>query len=259
METQKINNLQQKLCDGFCREIKIVKIKENIIIETPFYFPDGDMYQIYLKELGTGGFRLTDNGHTLMHLSYENDIESFYKGSRNILLENIKNELDIKEDNGEFYVDSLFQQIPENLFRFGQALTKIQDITFLNRTRVQKTFYEDLYRQLISIVDKNKFEKEFFFQDDEKKEYEIDYKVDTKDDTFFFIFGIPNKDKAQLTTIILERLLRKKLEFSSLVIFEDFHNIGKSVGKRLMNVSNEMIDSLSNKEDLARKIKQKIA
>ena len=54
-----------------------------------------------------------------------------------------------------------------------------------------------------------------------------DYHI--KNENFFFIFGIPNKDKAQLITIILERILRKQIEenfeFDSLIVLENIENI----------------------------------
>ncbi|WP_414041937.1 DUF1828 domain-containing protein [Acidithiobacillus sp. M4-SHS-6] len=40
------------------------------MVNTPFSFPDGDPFVLYLEERPGGILRLTDAGHTLMHLSY---------------------------------------------------------------------------------------------------------------------------------------------------------------------------------------------
>ena len=40
-------------------------------------FPDEDGYPFHLAEAPSGGLRLSDCGHTLMHISYEHDIDSF--------------------------------------------------------------------------------------------------------------------------------------------------------------------------------------
>ena len=255
-----IKKLQEQLCRKFCADIKIVSTSDKFMIETPFMFPDGDSYQIYLEPLEMGGFRLKDGGHTLMYLSYENDIDSFQKGRKNILLENIKAEFEIKEDNGEFFINCLSDEIVPSIFKLGQALTKICDITFLNRVRVQKTFYEDLHNNLIGIISQKKIEKDYIFTRlDNAKNYPIDYHIKNKREDFFFIFGVPNKDKAQLTTIILERILRKQIKenfkFNSLTVFDDMGNIPDQSLQRLLNVGGEVV-SLTDKDNFKRKVEK---
>ena len=82
-------------------------------IETPFYFADGDPYQLYIKEMPGGILRLTDMGHTMMHLSYDNDVDKFREGTRGKIFEQIKVETFIEEDNGELY--SPFMSIQTSL------------------------------------------------------------------------------------------------------------------------------------------------
>lgn len=260
-----INILQKQLCEAFCANIKIVNVGDHFLIETPFIFPDGDHYQIYLKPLDTGGFQISDGGHTLMHLSYENDITTFKTGNRNILFENIKAEFDLIEDkdNGEFYMNCLSKDLAPAIFKLGQALTKICDITFLNKARVQKTFYEDLHNSLMELIPEEKIKRDYVFtQLDNAENYPIDYCIPKEKNTFNFIFGVPNKDKTQLTTIILERILRKQIElksfqFNSLIIFDEMNNIPKKPLERLLNVGDSSV-TFNDKENYNRKI-EKIA
>jgi len=253
--TTNINDLQNRLCESFCADIKVSKKNDQLIrVETPFLFPDGDPYQIYLSEIGTGGFRITDMGHTLMQLSYENDIDLLRKGSRGNLLGQIQLELGIKEDDGEFYLESTSEEIHNNIFKLGQAITKIYDLTFLHRARVENTFYEDLQERLYNIVDPEKIVQDYIYSAmDNADDYPIDYMVKGKEYPLF-LFGIGNRDKARLTTIILERLIRHNANFESLIVFQDFDSIPKNDAKRLMNVAGEMISSLDAKDDLSRKI-----
>src|SRR5690606_19369122 len=149
---------------------------------------------------------LTDMGHTMMHLSYENDIDKFREGTRGRLFDQIKAEMSIEEDNGEFFVDTSSENLGQNLFKLTQALTKINDLSFLNRFRVESTFYEDLQEKLFRFVDEELVSKDYYFDGMENSsDYPIDYKIDGKHAPLF-LFGIPNRDKARLTTIILERL-----------------------------------------------------
>ncbi len=254
-----IKRLQETLCSLLCAEVTIRNKNEKLlVVETPFYFADGDPYQIYIKEMPGGIIRLTDMGHTMMHLSYDNDIEKFREGTRGKIFEQIKAETQVEEDNGEFYIETLYENLGVNIFRLGQALTKINDLTFLNRARAESTFYEDLQEQLIKIVGEDKIKKDYYYNQMENAiDYPIDYRIEGKH-AELFIFGIPNRDKARLTTITLERLLRVKADFDSLLIFSDQSSIPKQDLARLSNAGGEMIASLDAEMDFNRKLLRKV-
>ena len=255
-----VNKLQDILCSLMCAEVKIKPKNGDLLsVVTPFFFPDGDPYQIYIREMPGGIIRLTDMGHTMMHLSYENDVDKFREGTRGKLFEQIKAETFIDEDNGEFYIDTQTSNLGFNIFRLGQALTKINDITFLNRARAESTFYEDLQEQLFKIVGEEKVKKDYYYEEMENaNDYPIDYRIEGKFGSPLFLFGIPNKDKARLTTIILERLLRSKADFDSILIFSDQGTIPKQDLARLSNAGGEMIASLDAETDFSRKLIRKI-
>lgn len=255
-----INKLQDTLCNLMCAEVQIKAKNEHLLaVETPFFFADGDPYQIYIKEMPGGIIRLTDMGHTMMHLSYENDTDKFREGTRGNIFHQIKAEMFIDEENGEFFIDTPIDHLGYNIFKLGQALTKISDLTFLNRARAESTFYEDLQEQLKKIIPEEKIKKEYFYDSMENsRDYPIDYKIEAKESPLF-LFGIPNKDKTRLTTIILERLLREKADFESILVFSDQSTIPRSDLARLSNVGGEMIASLDAEADLSRKLLRKVA
>jgi hypothetical protein len=251
--------IQSNLCQLLCAEIKLIEKNINlVIVETPFYFPDGDPYQIYLKEMPNGIIRLTDMGHTFMHLSYENDIDKFREGTRGNIFQQILAETFINEESGEFFIDTQVETLVINIFRLGQALTKINDLTFLNRARAESTFYEDLHESLFKILPEEKIKKDYIYESIENaRDYPIDYYIEGKHFPLF-LFGIPNKDKARLTTIVLERLLRSNANFDSLLIFADQTAIPRPDLARLSNTGGEMISSLDAVDDLSRKLLRKV-
>jgi len=243
-----------------CAEVNVrAKNSKLLAIDTPFFFADGDPYQLYIKEMPGGVIRLTDMGHTLMHLSYENDIDKFRDGTRGALLGQIKAETSVEEENGEFYIDTPLNNLGYNIFRLGQALTKINDLTFLNRARAESTFYEDLQEQLGKIVGEERIIKDYYYPElDNSRDYPIDFRIEGKHAPLF-LFGIPNKDKARLTTIILERLLRANVDFESILIFADQGALPRPDLARLSNVGGEMIASLDAESDFSRKLLRKVA
>lgn len=254
-----VEKLQETLCSLMCAEVRIRPRNANLlVVDTPFYFPDGDPYQIFIKERPGGILRLSDMGHTLMQLSYDNDIDKFREGTRGNLFDQIKAEMFVEEDEGEFFIDTEVENLGASIFRFGQAITKINDLTFLNRWRAESTFYEDLEEQLYRFVPPEKVAKDYIYLEMENAgDYPIDYRISATNAPLY-VFGIPNRDKARLTTIILEHLLRARADFDSLLIFANQVEIPKRDLARLSNVGGEQIASLDATIDFQRKIQRKI-
>ena len=67
-----------------CAEIRLLpEGLSRYIVVHPFIFDDGDHYIVVLKNV-SGEWQLTDEGHTIMHLSYE-DIDLSRGGYREII------------------------------------------------------------------------------------------------------------------------------------------------------------------------------
>lgn len=253
-----IDKIQSTLCQALCAEIKLIKKNDRLVrVETPFQFSDGDPYLLYLKELPNGILRLTDMGHTLMHLSYDNDTEKFREGTRGAVFTQIIADSSIHEEEGEFYIETQISTLVSSIFKLSQALIKVNDLTFLNRFRAESTFYDDLKENLFKIIPEEIVIPDYLHDEiDNPQDYPIDYRIEGKSAPLF-LFGIPNKDKARLTTIVLERLLRKNVNFDSLLVFADQTLIPRPDLARLSNTGGEMIASLDAVEDLGRKILRK--
>lgn len=195
----------------------------------------------------------------MMHLSYENDLDKFREGTRGKIFEQILNEMDLKEESGAFYMDTLMESIGIALFRFSQAVTKIHDLTFLNRFRAESTFYEDLRESLLHIVPSEKVTENYVYEAmPNARDYPIDFRIQGKHAPLF-VFGIPGRDKARLATIILEHLLREQAEFDCLLIFADQGTIPRGDLARLSNVGGEMVASLDAQDDFQRKLLKRVA
>ena len=167
------------------------------MLRTHFTFPDGDGYPFHLAEAPAGGLRLSDLGHTLMHISYEHDIDTFLTGTRGMLLERIVGESGILYDEGVFSLETSAERLPEAIFGFGQALTRIYDLTLLSRTNVGSTFYDDLADYLTSFIDEA-MERDHL-PAVPAEAYPVDYRIEGSSDVP--LYGVPNR--ARLTTIML--------------------------------------------------------
>ena len=253
------NELQEAVCKALCEQATVTEVQRDFWrVDTPFVFPDGDSYSVYLRQLPTGGLRISDAGATLMHLSYENDIEKFRDGTRGRLLQQILAESDVREEDGDFFVDTPLTGLGTGVFRFGQALTRIHDLSFLNRARSESTFYEDLRETLKSIVDAERLHEGYVVPGIPRaSDYPVDYLVEGGAAPLY-LFGVPNRDKARLATIILQHLIASGRDFNSMIVFQNMSDLPRADVSRLTNAANDQVDSLDAAEDLRRKLLRRV-
>ena len=125
-----VNELQDSLRERLSEAVCVVQRPHGaLMVRTPFTFPDGDRYPIHVSEAPSGGLCLSDRGHTLMRISFEHEIDSFLVGARGKLLERIMGESGLRWDGGAVCLDTCEEHLPEAIFLFGQALTRVHDLT----------------------------------------------------------------------------------------------------------------------------------
>ena len=77
------DGLAQETHGHLCANVRIHRRKDDaLMMDSSITFPDGDHFPIYLSETANGGVKLSDRGHTLMHISYEHDMDLLYEGAR---------------------------------------------------------------------------------------------------------------------------------------------------------------------------------
>jgi hypothetical protein len=253
--------LRDSVCRSLCADVAVHLREDNrVALATPLTFPDGDAFVVLAEALPAGGVRLTDAGHTLMHLSYSMDVDDLGEGNRGEIFRQILADSGLQESEGELFIDSAGDEIGGAMFRFGQALTRIHDLTFLSRTRVASTFYDDLAQKIARFVPGEKITRNYSIPDKPQADnYRIDFKIDAKDPSVpMFLFGIPNGEKAKLTALIIEHWLRENIVFDSLLVFAEQTKISRQDVARLSNVGGEMVSSLDAEEDLKRKLLKRV-
>ena len=250
--------LERLLCERLCTNVRVHRRHDGVLmLESPFTFPDGDHYPIYLCETPGGGVKLSDRGHTLMHVSYEHDVDSFYEGATASLRGQIVRESGIDEEEGIFSMEVPPNQVATALFRFGQTLTRIHDLTLASRVRGSSTFYEDLRGLLFTVLDEESVDTDYIPPDvPNGNDYPVDYHFAGSDGRPVFLYGVPDRDKARLTTIMLSHFLLHGLEFDSLIVFADQREIPRLDLARLTNVAGTAVACLDAAQDLRRKIEQ---
>jgi hypothetical protein len=215
---------------------------------TPFQFPDGDNLAIVLRRIGET-WVLSDEGHTLMHLSYSIDEADLTRGGRARIIEDALTSFSIQESDGELALPVKGEAYGEALFDYVQALLKITDVTYLTRDRIQTTFLEDLRNTIVRLVPE---ERRTFRWHEPKLDPEAKYEVDCRiegNTRPVFVFGLPNDDKVRDATITLQQLEAWQLPGTSLGIFENQQEITRKVLARFTDHVDRQFSSLQGNED----------
>ena len=195
-----------------------------------------------------------------MRISYDHDIDAFLAGSRGQLIERILGEEEVDQDRGVFHLDAPIDRLSDALFRYGRALTRIYDLTLHSRSRATSTFYDDLADLLFQTADEERIQRDHLLPELPNAEaYPIDYRMEGKSGGQVFLYGVPNRDKARLTTIILSHFHRNHLDFDSILVFSDQAEIPRLDLARLSDVGGDMVSSLASGEDFRRKLERRIA
>ena len=229
------------------------------MVRTGFEFPDGDRYPSHVSEV-PGGVRLSDEGHTVMRISYDHDIDAFLRGSRGLLVERILDEERVARSGWVFHLDTSTDHLSDAVFRFGRALTRVYDLTLHSRSRTASTFYSDLANLILQIADEGRVQQDHLLNDIPNAEaYPVDYRMEGKNGSQVFLYGVPNRDKARLTTIMLSHFHRHHLDFDSILVFNNLAEIPRMDLARLSDVGGDLVSSLGSSEDLRRKLERRIA
>ena len=236
-------DFKKKVCD------KIRLIPEGLsryIVEHPFTFDDGDHYVVVLKKAGDK-WQLSDEGHTIMHLSYE-DIDLRTEGYREII-NNTVSQFNIKNQEGELTLSIPDMRFGDALFSYIQALVKISDVKYLTRERIRSMFMEEFKGFISEIATEDRCKFNYYHpKRDPNRVYPIDCRVETTNSPLF-IFGINGDNKCQTATNIIYWWEKLNEPFEVMAIHENQEDISRQVLARFSDVCGKQFSSLpTNRE-----------
>ena len=186
-------------------------------IVSPFFYEDGDMFDIFIKE-EKGKIILSDFGMTLMRLSYEYDIDSPSK--KKIFLRIIA-ENHAKEEDGEIIIETTENNIFQSIIQLSQVISKVSNMRLYKREVVKSLFYEEL--ETLVMTEFVAFEpKHRFFPIKYRDELEVDFLLSATDNPIY-LFGVKDNAKARLAAISCLEFQKADMKFDSIIVHENWN------------------------------------
>ena len=247
-----ISSIKEDFREQVCEQIELQpQGQERFLVKTPFRFEDGDHFIIALKR-ENGGWVLTDEANTIMHLSYWLDTDAIASGNRKQIVDSSLATFSVENRDGELVIPVIDDRFGDALFNFVQALTKVTDISFQSREIVRSTFMEDLRVFLKSKVPSNRLE--FDWRDERRDptgKYIVDFRINHMKRPLF-LYGVPSEDRMKDATISLLTFEKWGLKFQSLAVFEDQMSLPRKSLARFTDVVGKTLSDFEqdNKERL---------
>ena len=239
--------------DKVCEEIDLESEGlDRHIVYTPFRFDDGDHFVVILKKnSSTGLWSLTDEGHTLMHLSY-GDVD-VTRGTRLRVVEEILASHGVQNQSGELRIEVPGEAFGDALFSFVQALSRVCTTAQWDHKKVRSTFFEDFRQFMEDTVPADR--RIFDFSDpeiDPDGNYAVDCMIRDKNSRPWFIFAISNNNRCQQATITCYYYEQQQYEFSSIAIHQDQTTISRKPAAQLTDIVEKQYASFSDRNRIRR-------
>ena len=215
------------------------------VVFQPFMFDDGDHFVVVLKQ-ENGQWVLTDEGHTLMHVQY--DEIDLRHGTRASILDSTLSAFSVENREGELRLPVPGDQFGDALYSFLQALNKITDLDFISRERVHTAFMEDVRALMENLIPQERRVFEYHDKErDPEKNYVVDCRINGRRRPDF-VFFIPNDDHCRDATIVCHQFERWGVRFRAAGIFEDHTAINRRALAQFSHVAHKQIPDLGSRE-----------
>lgn len=234
--------------EAIAKEFRSIQFREKrsgiFKVLVPFFYEDGDMYDIFVEESPQNSslIRISDYGLTLMKLSYNFEIDTPKK--EEVLQRTITQNHCILNE-GLIFLDITPQQFQMGIYQFAQTISKVNAMDMLSYDTVQSMFYDYLDIFMAEsfhnyICDKN-------FLPTKDKQLIVDYKISKKSSTKpLFIFGVNENTKASKVVISCLSFQKQKIPFRSLIIHENFDGLSSFYRNQITNAVDKQFASLDD-------------
>lgn len=241
--------LDMQALESLSREFGQLQFREKrsglFKILVPFFYEDGDMYDIFVEESPQNSnlLRISDYGLTLMKLSYNFDIDTPRKEE---VLESTILQNRCLFHSGTIYLDISPHQFSMGIYQFAQVISKINAMDMLSYDTVQSAFYEYLNTYMVENIKSYNYSRNYLPTKD--NQLVVDYKIspNAAGAKPLFIFGVNENTKASKVVISCLSFQKQRIPFRSLIVHEDFEGLSSFYRNQITNAADKQFVSFDD-------------
>lgn len=198
---------------------------DRYAIHVPFTFPDGDHYVIVLRKAGDSWY-LTDEGHTLMHLSYKVKIDSPIRAEH---IDTILTSCGVQRVSEALRIDVTNGAFGDALFSLVQAISQMVETARWTFERARSTFAPEFASFVRKNVPTNRLTENFTDTSrDPRGLYTVDYRIGNQAKELY-VFGLASDDACRDATISIHEHRAWGRRFITLAVFDNQLDIDPKV------------------------------
>lgn len=238
-----MTTLKDDICESLCHGFDVRSVPIGYAVKSPFRWFTGDSLVFFVR-VNQGHVRLEDDGTTYSEL--EGAGVDFSSETRMTILDELLKEHGVVFDQSEmlFHTEwAVDRQAGKLVSNFLAFMTRLQDLTFLNRERVQNTFKDDLFSAL-----RERLAGEATIAKDEVPVPELEYYaadivVRHKNGRVAAIFAVSNERKALEAVLFSKEIeLNRVANVVPFLVYEETNmtRINKRTQSRALNSDLEL-------------------
>jgi hypothetical protein len=237
-------SFEQQVKEHICDQVKLTADgTDQFIVDTPFTHDDGDGLSIVLKKDREGWF-LTDEGSSLMHLTYEVSEGELAAGARREILDRALSLFSVQNRGGELRKRIAGSEYGEALYSFVHALLRIDDIRLLSRQRSKSSFLLAFQHFVETTVPHDRRERQWHDPEhDQNGRYIVDYRIEGRAKPLY-LFALPTSDRTNVAALSIVQLEKWGHRFDPVAVYENEGVISRKARSRLADVCPTRFPSL---------------